>query len=88
MLNIIVYCLISLWCSYSIVLVTVADPERGVGGGGGGILIIDRGDVEAGYEPKNKKGVHGKTFQIEMLSDGISCNYFESKPKNRDNEYS
>ena len=45
---------------------------------------MDRGDVEVGYEPKSKKGVlHGKFFQIQMLSEGISYNYFESTPKKR-----
>ena len=32
---------------------SVADPEPEVGEG---LLILDRGDVEVGYEPKSKKG--------------------------------
>ena len=57
------------------------DSDPGVGGEGRGPLILDRGDVEVGYEPKSKKGVHRNFFLIQMLSEGISYNYLESTPK-------
>ena len=36
-----------------------ADPEPG---GVGGLLILDGGHVEVGYEPKSKKGVLHRNF--------------------------
>ena len=65
----------------------IQNQEGGGGGGGGGggwggCLILDRGQVEIRYEPESKKRVlHGNFFQIQMLSEGISYNYFESTPK-------
>ena len=51
------------------------------GGGGGVLLILDRGDVEV-YGPNSKKGVLHRNFcLIQMLSESISYNYFESTRK-------
>ena len=46
-----------------------------------GLLILDREDAKVRYEPKSKNGVHGKNWQIYMLSEGISYNYLESAHK-------
>ena len=29
----------------------------------GGLFILDRGDVDVGYEPKSKKGIHRNLFK-------------------------